>query len=107
LEPIELIGADDNNGIFPVKRNSLRATPLRFPDHLAEASLRVLKPPSSGPVADCRPFLGCRHGFDPLVTVTRIIRNVMSNGKESVAKKIRGPVPGKAEDKLPRIANPI
>ncbi|HYS88998.1 MAG TPA: hypothetical protein VEN78_28940 [Bradyrhizobium sp.] len=107
MEPIELIGADDNDGVFPVKRNSLRATPLRFPDHLAEASLRVLKPPSSGPEAGCRPFLGCRHRFDPLVTVTRIIGNVMSNGKERVAKKMRGPVLGKAEDKLPRIANPI
>ena len=31
----------------------------------------------------------------------------MSNGEERVAKKMRGPVPGKAEDKLPRIANPI
>jgi hypothetical protein len=25
-----------------------------------------LKPPSSGPVASCRPFLGCRHMDSPL-----------------------------------------
>src|ERR1700733_174492 len=49
LQPIELVGADDNNGIFPIPRDPLRTALLRVPDHLAKSGLRVLKSPSAGP----------------------------------------------------------
>jgi hypothetical protein len=65
LKPVELSGADDDNGIFPVERDSLRPALLRLPDHLAEAGFRVLKPPSPGPGARAishGAFFGCGHG---------------------------------------------
>lgn len=48
LKPVEFIGADDDNSVFPVKRNALRPPLLRLPDDLAKASLCILQPPSSG-----------------------------------------------------------
>src|SRR5205807_6077060 len=59
LKPIELVGADDDNGIFAMQRHSLRTALLRLPDDLAKASFRVLKAPSPGPGAPCRGTFSC------------------------------------------------
>ena len=67
LKPIKFIGADDDNGVFPVKRNALRPSLLRLPDDLAKASLCILQPPSSRRGAggeSCRSLFGPGHVFN-------------------------------------------
>jgi hypothetical protein len=49
LKTIELLSANNDNGILSVKRHPLGAALLRFPDYLAKAGLGVPKPPSSSP----------------------------------------------------------
>src|SRR6266478_5190417 len=104
LKPIELISADDDNGIFAVQRDSLRTALLRFPDHLAKAGLRVLKPPSPGPGAGHRrAFFAIAMECHFLVTVTRILKGAGGIGKRRPgSKKYAGTVPGQAEDRRPR-----
>ena len=48
LQPIKLVGADNDDGIFPVQRDPLRAALLRLPHDFTEARFCVLKPPSPG-----------------------------------------------------------